>query len=112
MKLILVIIIYLNLLTCSTSVNINTEPSGYDIYVEGQNIGKSPSAYSFSDNIFKDNIIEFKKNGKTIRKYALDREIKVPSFIGCFMCLIPCIWIVVLNHIKILNWNLILRQRK
>jgi hypothetical protein len=72
------------LTSCSTSVQITSEPQGADVQINGQSYGTTPVSLNLSDLDFTDYQLTLSKLGYQDRTVVLQKELKTGPFIGGF----------------------------
>ncbi|TGK56933.1 hypothetical protein EHQ27_11185 [Leptospira wolffii] len=87
-------VLILILVQCTTTVRVNTDPQGLDIYYFGQRMGKTPLEMEMNDGVFESRIFEIKKDRKVLRIVPVATEVKIPALIGGICFLFPFLWVV------------------
>ncbi len=72
------------LTSCSTSVQLTTEPSGADVEINGQAYGKTPINVNLTDFDFTDYSVTMRMAGYQDKTVVLEKELKTGPFIGGF----------------------------
>lgn len=72
------------LTSCSTSVQLTTEPSGADVEINGQAYGKTPINVDLTDFDFTDYSVTMRMAGYQDKTVVLEKELKTGPFIGGF----------------------------
>jgi hypothetical protein len=83
---------------CASSTMIKSVPSGADVYINGDKVGKTPYLYTDTRVVFSPMNVDIVKEGYetlyvTIRR---DEEFNVGAFIGGFI--IPPLWLWTLDY--------------
>lgn len=94
MRKILILALCLSLSQCTTTVKINTDPEGLDIYYQNMRLGKSPVEAVMPDGVFESYYLEIKKDRKFLRTVRLATEVKALALVGGICFLVPFIWVV------------------
>lgn len=77
---------------CSTMVTIQSDPSGAEIILNNQKIGKTPFAVSLSDFAFNSYDVTLKKDGYSDFHGRIAKEAKAGAIIGGLFSWIPFLW--------------------
>ncbi|MCL5267089.1 MAG: PEGA domain-containing protein [Bacteroidetes bacterium] len=72
------------LTSCSTSVQLTTEPSGADVEINGQAYGKTPLNLNLTDFDFTQYSVTMRMMGYQDKTVVLEKELKTGPFIGGF----------------------------
>ena len=70
--------------SCSTSVQIASEPQGADVEINGQAQGKTPLSITLSDLDWTQYNVTLRKLGYQDKTVVLEKELKAGPFIGGF----------------------------
>ena len=91
---------------CASSVQINSEPPGADVTVNGQHIGTTPTSYSDTAIVGTTHQVRLEKEGYETTSAQLTRtgNLNVGALIGGLFCLFPFLW--VLNYPASVNYQL------
>ncbi len=77
---------------CSTMVTIQSEPSGADIILNNQKVGKTPFAVKLSDFAFNSYDVTLKKEGYADYHGRIAKEAKAGAIIGGLFIWVPFLW--------------------
>ncbi len=91
--------------SCSTSVQLSTEPPGADVEINGQAQGKTPLTLTMTDFDFTEYSVTFRKLGYQDKTVVLQKELKTGPFIGGF--LIWPIWLWCYGPMDAYNFQLV-----
>lgn len=72
------------LTSCSTSVQITSQPPGADVEINGMSYGQTPTTTTLSDFDFTEYRLTLKKLGYQDKTVVLEKETKVGAVIGGF----------------------------
>jgi hypothetical protein len=94
---ILLSMLFLGLISsCVTMVNIQSEPAGADVILNGKPIGQTPVNVLLSDEAWKTHTVILKKAGYQPIQQTLSKEVKVGPIIASIPFLVlpwPLIWV-------------------
>ena len=92
---------------CASTVEIDSEPQGAEVRIDGQNIGKTPTHYTDNSIVFTTKRVEIKKEGyEPIRtQITRDGPINVGAVIGGFFCAWP-LFLWAFDYPKYVNYDL------
>jgi len=82
--------------SCASTAHIRTIPTGADVYVDGQYLGKSPVEYTSSATVAGTQSVRIEAPGyePQFGHIKRDGDVNVGAAIGGFFCLFPFLWVL------------------
>jgi hypothetical protein len=89
------IILTLFIVSCSSTVKINSDPQGATVYIDGEKKGVTPYEHTDTKTIFSTTSVTLKKDGYDDLHGTLTKDkFSVGPCIGGFFLLVPFLWIM------------------
>lgn len=94
MKQVVAVVVAIAIVGCSSTTVINSEPSGANLYMNGEKVGTTPYAHTDRKIIGATTIVTLKKEGHDdfTTSFSRNEEISVGAIIGGFLVLVPFLW--------------------
>jgi hypothetical protein len=92
MKPFIALALTLALVGCTTLVQIESNPPGANVRLEGKDLGKTPLSVELSDAVWENYNVIFKMAGYRELRVKLAKEIKAGALIGGLFFAIPLLW--------------------